>query len=105
MGDQLFDEFHSIGWQEALRVPSGHSPSSDRHTPVHHDDDRYDDKVDILVAKAAADPTVVVADWRVVAWAHKSWFRADGVHYVDAGWVGLAQFMVDAADANDPAAG
>lgn len=92
--DTLVDLLHERGAKRIVWV-----------TPVHHDDDRYDDKVDILVAKAAADPTVVVADWRVVAWAHKSWFRADGVHYVDAGWVGLAQFMVDAADANDPAAG
>jgi hypothetical protein len=90
--DTLVDLLHDRGAQRIVWI-----------TPVHHDDDRYDDKVDILVAQAAADPSVVVADWRVVAWAHKSWFRADGVHYVDAGWVGLAQFIVDAADENDPA--
>src|SRR3954465_4039996 len=32
---QLFDELHSIGWQEAPRLPSCDSPSSDRHAAVH----------------------------------------------------------------------
>jgi collagenase-like PrtC family protease len=89
--DTLVDLLHERGAQRIVWV-----------TPVHHDDGRYDAKVDILLAKAAADPSVVVADWRVVAWAHKAWFRSDGVHYVDAGFASLAAFIADAADANDP---
>jgi hypothetical protein len=92
--DTLVDLLHTRGAQRIVWV-----------TPVHHDDDRYDDKVDILLAKAKADPSVVVADWRPVAWAHKAWFRADGLHYIDTGFANLAQFMTDAADANDPTPG
>ena len=35
MGDQFFDELHSIGWQEALRIPRSDGPSSDRHAAMH----------------------------------------------------------------------
>src|ERR1700733_795529 len=34
MGDQFFGKLHSIGWQEALRIPGEDSPSSDRYSPM-----------------------------------------------------------------------
>ncbi|MEO7557253.1 MAG: hypothetical protein ABIV94_11690 [Acidimicrobiales bacterium] len=90
--DNLVDLLRSRGAQRVVWV-----------TPVHHDDDRYDDKVRVLEARAVADPEFRVADWRRVAWANKEWFRADGLHYNDAGFAALAQFLDEAADANDPA--
>ncbi|MGI8663369.1 MAG: hypothetical protein ACR2LQ_09195 [Acidimicrobiales bacterium] len=90
--DALVDLLHSRGATRIVWL-----------TPVHHDDDRYDDKVNILNAKARADSSVVVADWRRVAWAHKAWFRGDGLHYTDVGFAALAKFIAATADINDPA--
>jgi hypothetical protein len=89
--DTMVDQLHERGVERIVWV-----------TPVHRDDDRYDAKAKVLFAKAAADPTVVVADWRPVAKAHLWWFRDDGLHYDTNGFTALAQFMADAADANDP---
>ena len=89
--DTMVDQLHERGARRIVWI-----------TPVFRDDDRYDAKVDILLAKAAADPTVVVADWRPIAKANLAWFRPDGIHYTDPGFAAYAQFVVDNVDRNDP---
>ena len=73
-------------------------------TTHYRDDDRYSDKNNALARAAAADPTLVIADWDSLASAHPEWMRTDGLHYSDAGYLQLAAFLTDAIDANDPAA-
>ncbi|MEY2570769.1 MAG: hypothetical protein QOE63_1119 [Acidimicrobiaceae bacterium] len=88
---QMLDDLEAKGAKRVLWV-----------TPHYRDDDRYDDKDKAIMAAAAADPTLVVADWHAIAAAHPEWMRSDGLHYTDLGYLHLAAFLSDQIDANDP---
>ncbi|MGH9138419.1 MAG: SGNH/GDSL hydrolase family protein [Acidimicrobiales bacterium] len=70
-------------------------------TPIHTVIRRYEDKIDVLEAAAAAG-AIVVADWRAVVVDHPEWMSRDGIHYTTEGYEALARFLtataVDLAD-------
>jgi len=88
---QMLDDLEAKGAKRVVWV-----------TPHYRDDDRYDDKDKAIMAAAAADPTLVVADWHAIAAAHPAWMRSDGLHYTELGYLHLAAFLSDTIDANDP---
>jgi lysophospholipase L1-like esterase len=63
-------------------------------TPVHARDDRYEEKAAILASTPGIDQ---VADWASVVRDDPRRLAADGLHPTQAGYVDLAEFLVETA--------
>ena len=61
--------------------------------PHDEEDDRYLERADALRDRAGGP--LVVANWPAVLDAHPEWFGRDGIHYVEAGYLGMARFIRD----------
>jgi hypothetical protein len=61
--------------------------------PYHAEDDRYDEKLQVLAGRVGGG--LVVPDWGGVLDANPEWVTGDGIHLTEEGYQALAWFIRD----------